>query len=57
MGPLGRVEYRQESANQKVSGICVQGYGPTGKAQDTFLDPYSLYSGILASVALALAPL
>jgi hypothetical protein len=35
MGLVGRVEYRDDSANQKVFAIRAPDYVPTGKSQDT----------------------
>jgi hypothetical protein len=43
-GLVGRVEYRHDSANQKVFAIRAPGYVPTGKTQDTLsLDLYYLF--------------
>ena len=40
-GLVGRLEYRHDSANQKVFAIRAPGYVPTGKSQDTIsLDLY-----------------
>lgn len=40
-GLVGRLEYRHDSANQKVFAIRAPGYVPTGKRQDTIsLDLY-----------------
>ena len=43
-GLVGRVEYRHDSANQKVFAIRAPGYVPTGKTQDTItFDFYYLF--------------
>src|SRR5438093_6831740 len=43
-GLTGRVEYRHDSANQKVFAIRAPGYVPTGKSQDTIsFDLYYLF--------------
>ena len=43
-GLVGRVEYRHDSANQKVFAIRAPGYVPTGKSQDTIsFDLYYLF--------------
>jgi hypothetical protein len=43
-GLVGRVEYRHDSANQKVFSIRAPGYVPTGKTQDTIsFDLYYLF--------------
>jgi hypothetical protein len=43
-GLVGRVEYRHDSANQKVFSIRAPGYVPTGKSQDTIsFDLYYLF--------------
>ena len=43
-GLVGRVEYRHDSANQKVFAIRAPGYVPTGKSQDTItFDFYYLF--------------
>jgi putative OmpL-like beta-barrel porin-2 len=43
-GLVGRVEYRHDSASQKVFAIRAPGYVPTGKSQDTIsFDLYYLF--------------
>jgi len=43
-GLVGRVEYRHDSANEKVFAIRAPGYVPTGKTQDTIsFDFYYLF--------------
>src|SRR5262245_21753761 len=43
-GLVGRVEYRHDSANQKVFWVRAPGYVPTGKTQDTItFDFYYLF--------------